>query len=113
MTCDHLDESRNMQAERDAAYAERNQLVAALSRLYPSHLMHHPEDPAWDPEWLNIVCIHAPCGQLTWHIMTAELPLFSHLEVVSDNHWDGHTTAEKYARLSTLMAGGVTVRSDE
>jgi hypothetical protein len=100
---DFLDKSRNMQAERDAAYHERNMLVAALARLYPAHLMDHPPDPNWDPEWLNIVCIDAPCGQMTWHIHVNELPLFEGLPKWP-NHWDGHTTDEKYARLAKLGA---------
>lgn len=87
--------------QRDAAYHERNQLVAFLSRIYPSHLAQHPTDPAWDPEWCNIVCIHAPCGQMCWHIHANEVPLFTGLGY-APNDWDGHTIAEKYERLAKL-----------
>lgn len=83
------------------AYTERNALVAALSRMYPSHLMKHGDDPQWDPEWLWIVCIDSPAGQLSWHLHDAHLPMFSHL-VEQPNDWDGHTTEEKYARVAKL-----------
>lgn len=91
----------DMVAQRDAAYRERNRLVAALTRLYPSHLALHGDDPTWDPEWLNIVCVHAPCGQLTWHIHDSELSMFQHL-LFEPVDWDGHTTEEKYKRLDKL-----------
>src|SRR5262245_18216190 len=54
----HLIQAR--EDDRQQAYRERNELVAFLSRLYPSHLARHPEsDDAWDPAWRTIVCIHA------------------------------------------------------
>lgn len=94
--------SYKTQPQLDAVYTERNALVCALSKLWPSFLMDHPStDDSWDPEWRNIVCIHAPVGQLTWHIHDRELPMFAHLHR-APNHWDGHTTEEKYARLARL-----------
>jgi hypothetical protein len=85
------------------AYTERNALVAALSRLYPSHLMRHGDDPSWDPEWLWIVCIETPVGQMSWHLHEPHLSMFTHL-TEGPNTWDGHTTGEKYARLARLGA---------
>jgi len=90
------------QLERNGVYTERNALVCALSKLYPSHLADHPAwDEGWDPEWLNVVCIHGPTGQMTWHIHRLELDNFEHLPR-HPNDWDGHTTEEKYARLKQL-----------
>lgn len=87
---------------RNLAYEERNRLVSVLSKFWPSHLCLHPDsDKAWDPEWLTIVCIHSPVGQLTWHIHDDHRLLFAHLQV-SDGHWDGHTSADKYARLASF-----------
>lgn len=88
---------------KDRAYKERNQLVAALSRIFESHLMRHPEDDAsWERDWMWIVCIHAPIvGQMTWHLHDSDLPLFKHLQE-GPNHWDGHTTEQKYRRLGGL-----------
>lgn len=86
----------------NGAYEERNLLVSVLSRLYPSHLTKHDErDETWDRDWLNIVCIHTPEGQATWHLKNADLYNFKHLKY-EKNDWDGHKTNEKYARLMLL-----------
>lgn len=90
---------------KDQAYKERNALVCALSKLWPSHFGIHEGPADWDPQWRNVICIHAPApaGQLTWHIHDRELPAFSHLLTVERvNDWDGHSTEEKYARLARL-----------
>ena len=84
----------------DPVYRERDQLVAALSKLFPAHFANH-DDADWEDEWRNIVCIHLPTGQVTWHIHVSEVPLFGHLTIGS-NHWDGHDTPEKYRRLNEL-----------
>jgi hypothetical protein len=86
--------------QKNAAYAERNRLVAALAKCFPAHLCRH-EEPGYEDDWRNIVCIHLPTGQATWHIHDSEVPLFGHLPV-EDGHWDGHTTEEKYARLASV-----------
>ena len=89
--------------EKHNAYAERNKLVAALSKLFPSHIMQHEAtDKDWEDDWRNIVCIELPTGQCTWHIHDSELPLFVHLPRVDTNCYDGHSTEEKYKRLAGL-----------
>ena len=85
-----------------AVYAERDRLVAALSKCYPAHLCRHQADD-WEDDWRNIVCIHLPTGQVTWHIHDGELGWFKHLRLELA-HWDGHDTDEKYARLARLTA---------
>jgi hypothetical protein len=95
-----LDALARQQEAKDAAYLERNRLVALLSKLWPSHLAQHPaDDLAWSRDWLTIVCIHAPFGQITWHLHDAHVPLFAHL-TMGESHWDGHTTEEKYQRIA-------------
>lgn len=89
-------------ADKDGAYRERDELVALLSKLYPSHLAEHePDDRDWDPAWQTIVCIHTPWGQASWHVKwDTEYALFEHLDqehIYSD--WDGHSTEQKYDRL--------------
>lgn len=95
------------------AYRERNQLVAALSRIFPAHLARHPdEDTAWDDDWRWIVCVHINTGmekrfetvqsQATWHIHDSEINLFPHLDE-APNDWDGHSTEEKYNRLRHIV----------
>lgn len=93
---------RNLARSKSSAYAERNQLVAFISKLYPSHLCRHPEsDKEWEDAWRWIACIHSPKGQLTWHIHQSEKKQFAHLKE-KPAHWDGHTTAQKYARLRRI-----------
>ena len=88
---------------KDLAYWERNQLVAALSKMCPSHLCRHEDsDAEWENDWRNIVCVHTPADQITWHIHDSELPYFEHLHY-SDNHYDGHSNEEKYIRLSQIF----------
>lgn len=105
-----LDEVKSLIAERvkaitdqkDGAYRERDALVCALSKVFPAHLCRHPEeDREWEDDWRWIVCVHLPTGQATWHIHDSERPHFDHL-TVSQGHWDGHTTEEKYQRLAAL-----------
>lgn len=104
---------------KDQAYWERNQLVAALSKIYPSSLGKHPEsDKTWDKDWRNIVYINIPVRrlnhlfptgpeyistpmQLSWHIHDSEVCYFEHL-IKGNEKWDGHTTDDKYERLKYL-----------
>jgi hypothetical protein len=95
-------EREKLRAAKDAAYAERNKLVAALSKCFPALLARHPdEDKDWEDDWRWIVFITLPTGQATWHIHDSELPLFAHLER-SAATWDGHSTEEKYRRVEAL-----------
>ncbi len=93
--------------EKDAkntAYTERNQLVAALSKLFPASVEPHQpkEGEIWDPKWSNVVIIDLPTGQASWHIHEDEIPLFQHLQRATGRKWDGHTTEEKYRRVAAL-----------
>lgn len=90
--------------QKDAAYAERNRLVAVLTKLFPAYLGKHPEeDKEWEDDWRNIVFLNIPSGQCTWHVHDSEMWMFKHLEFVETAKWDGHTTAEKYERLARLL----------
>ncbi len=94
-----------LEQQKDAAYAERDRLVAALSKVFPAHLARH-EGADWEDGWRNIVCIHLPAGQATWHIHDSEMSWFGHLETTAEPHWDGHGTEEKYRRLQALPWDG-------
>jgi hypothetical protein len=94
-----------LRAQKDAAYHERNQLVAALSKLFPSHLLIHPAaDATWEDGWRTIVCVHTPLINATWHIHDSERELVAHLEgsTLACAGWDGHSSEEKYQRLSKI-----------
>ena len=88
---------------KNEAYNERNQLVAALSKIFPSWLgMHDITDKTWDMEWSNIVYINALTGQLSWHLHDDDMKYFQHLKFDENVGWDGHSTEEKYRRLAAL-----------
>ena len=94
---------REITASKDGAYSERDQLVAALSKLFPAGLERHPdEDASWENDWRWIVFIDLPTGQASWHIHDSELSMFDHLPRFTGRTWDGHSTPEKYARLALL-----------
>ena len=89
-------------ASKDGAYHERDMLVAALSKCFPSYLARHSdEDKNWDNDWRWIVYIELPTGQASWHIHDSERELFNHLQV-QENKWDGHNTERKCQRLAAL-----------
>ena len=101
----NLSRIKELEEEKDAIYAERDQLVAVLTKLAPlgkAWLSQHPEgDQGWDDEWRTIVFIEFPTGQTSWHIHDSEVSWFSHLPM-KPNTWDGHTTEEKHRRLQAL-----------
>ena len=87
---------------KDGAYHERNVLVCALTKLFPAYLARHNEDDeTWERDWMWIVYIDLPTGQVSWHIHDSEQEMFNHLEV-KENNWDGHNTERKYQRLQAL-----------
>jgi hypothetical protein len=89
--------------ETDAVYAERNALVALVSKLLPAWLERHPEaDTEWENDWRWIVFVDMPTGQASWHIHDLELPWFDHLERREGESWDGHTVDEKYERVRAV-----------
>lgn len=84
----------------DNAYYERNQVVAALAKVFPSGIAKTAID-GWDEAWHNCVYIDLPTGQVSWHYHNREAHLFEGLPKYKDS-WDGHDTPEKYRRLNTL-----------
>lgn len=81
-------------------YRERSQLVAFLSRLYPS-IWYTDEDESDYP----VIYITLPTGQVSWHIHKDDIVYFSVGKVTTDDPWDGHTTEEKYRRLNRALGG--------
>ena len=94
-------EKGGLRAEKHGAYAERNLLVAALSKMFPSH-MERTTIEGWDPEWEQCVYITLPTGQVSWHLKAGEEMNFQHLAWSVVPRWDGHDTPEKYRRLAAL-----------
>jgi len=91
-----------VEKDKDSAYKERNKLVALLTKFFPSFLAKEND------AYLNFYNIHwvvyleTPKGQLSWHIPDLDLFLFDGVRRMATYIWDGHTTEEKYERLSKL-----------
>jgi hypothetical protein len=122
-----LSDIEALKKQKDNAYWERNQLVSALSKLYPAVLRRHdPNDKEWDADWRTIVYIYLPVNdndmvsvkhwidgkgyyQLSWHIHDSEVPMFDHLDYgisrpLFNKDWDNHDTEEKYRRLRKIKS---------
>lgn len=93
------------------AYSERARLIALLAAIYPAVLTEHqPNQPAADaPDISDVIYLQTPRGQLSWHLHPDDVDeMFTHVVRVSPQHpsaqYDGHTTAEKHARIDELIA---------
>lgn len=94
------DALRDMEARKDAAYLERNQVVAALAKAFPSGVARTAIE-GWSEDWHGCVYIDLPTGQASWHFHDSQAYLFDGLPPYT-GAWDGHSTEEKYRRLAAL-----------
>ena len=90
----------DMERRKDAAYLERNQVVAALAKCFPSGIAKTAIE-GWSDDWHGCVYIDTPNGQVSWHFHDSHAYLFEGLPPYSGS-WDGHSTEEKYKRLAGL-----------
>lgn len=95
-----LERIKELEARKDAAYLERNQVVAALASAYPSGIARTTIE-GWSEDWHGCVYIDLPTGQASWHYHDSQAYLFAHLPAYKGS-WDGHTTEEKYTRLAAI-----------
>jgi hypothetical protein len=86
--------------EADQGYFERNAVVAALARLFPSGLAR-TDIPGWDPEWHGCVYIDLPTGQVSFHYHDRDAHLFDGLPPYAGS-WDGHDKDMALARLAQV-----------
>lgn len=91
-----------MRARKDAAYEERNKVVAALAKVFPSGVARTAIE-GWSDDWHGCVYIDLPTGQVSWHFHDSQAHLFAGLPPYTKG-WDGHDTPEKYRRLAMLAA---------
>lgn len=96
------DEMEEMRTRKDAAYLERNQVVAALAKCFPSGIARTAIE-GWSEDWHGCVYIDLPTGQVSWHYHDSHAHLFAGLPPYAGK-WDGHDTAEKYRRLDALQS---------
>jgi hypothetical protein len=86
---------------KDAAYKERNQLVALLSTCFPAGKAKTAIE-GWDEAWHGCVYIDFPWGQASWHYHDSDARMFEHLPQYL-GEWDGHTTQEKYDAIAAAI----------
>ena len=86
--------------EKDEAYRQRNHLVAALARQFPSGIAH-TNIAGWDPEWHGCCFIDLPSGQVSYHYHDSQAHLFAGLPRYT-KPWDGHDKETVHARLAEL-----------
>lgn len=106
-----------MRDRKDAAYLERNRVVALLARLLPS-VRTKTDIPGWAENWHGCVFLKLPTGeQLSWHYRDDHAHLFEGLPFVESVEYDGHTTEQKYAtieffcgEIDALMKASATAR---
>lgn len=97
-------------AQRDAAYAERNQCVALIGRMavalgWQVGVGEHPKsDTSWEADWRTVLFIQLPAGQVSWHFHDSERHLLDGLPI-STGVWDGHSTDLKYLRVNATRPG--------
>ncbi len=89
---------------KDAAYTERNRLVALLAALFPSSLEEVPFGPKQLPVLTWWIIIELPTGSVAWQVAPDDLTLFAHVPRHQGRTWDGDTTEEKYQRIAALIA---------
>lgn len=94
------EELQSMEERKDAAYLERNEVVAALAQCFPSGLAKTAIE-GWSEDWHGCVYIDLPTGQASFHYHDSQAYLFKGLPQYQGK-WDGHTTQEKYERLARL-----------
>ena len=86
--------------EKDEAYRQRNHLVAALARLFPSGI-RATNIEGWEPDWRGCVFIDLPSGQISYHYHDSQAHLFADLPPY-EKPWDGHDKETVHARLAAL-----------
>lgn len=90
----------------DAAYTERNKLAVLLA--HTAFLRGWKAGRSWDlfgePGWQNVVIIDLPTGQVSWHVGQADVES-TRLRTLPkyDGKYDGHSTDEKWARVSEYI----------
>lgn len=99
------DALKDMEARKDAAYEERNRVVAALAWMcvWAGWKVGTARTAieGWSEDWHGCVYIDFPHGQASWHYHDSHAHLFRELPAYRGS-WDGHTTLEKYERVAYL-----------
>lgn len=90
-----------LEQAKNEAYHERNQLVAALSKLFPAYITR-TDIPGWDASWHGCVYINLPSGQISYHYHDSEHYLFADLPIFT-GEWDGHDKDTVHRILQSIQ----------
>lgn len=88
--------------KKDEGYRQRNVLVAALARVYPSGI-RRTNIEGWSEDWHGCVYIDLPSGQISYHYHDSQAHLFAGLPPYT-KEWDGHDKKTVEDRLLTITA---------
>lgn len=97
-----MEEIEKIKKQKDAAYWERNQLIAALSKLFPANLAKHPEDDKeWEDDWRTIVVIALPFKATTLRRFSSDDIRKTYPDLVwHTKSKDGETEPLEYLQLT-------------
>jgi hypothetical protein len=95
-------EIARLREDKNSAYFERNNLVAALARVYPSGIRRTSIE-GWDDDWHGCCFIDLPSGQISYHYHNSHAHLFEGLSPY-ETPWDGHDKDTVHARLAAIDA---------
>lgn len=99
---------RELVAQKDGAYLERNRCVALIARTALAYGWRagiaRTAIEGWSEDWHGCVYVDLPTGQVSWHYHDSQAHLFAGLPAYT-GAWDGHDTAEKYRRVGEAFAG--------
>lgn len=90
-----------MEDRKDGAYIERNHLVAALARCFPSGIRKTAIE-GWSDDWHGCVYIDLPAGQISYHYHDSQASLFDSLPAY-EKPYDGHTKCQVHERLESAQ----------
>lgn len=99
-----------LETDKDDAYRQRNYLVAALARLFPSGV-RNTNIPGWADDWHGCCFINLPSGQISYHFHDSHRHLFAGLPPY-ESPWDGHEKETVHNRLLAISTG-YTAKSQE
>lgn len=97
-------QARQRRARMRRVYDQRDELLVALSKLLPAHLMPTKREATLagtDEDWLWSLCVHG-AEQMVWPLDNRSAARFSHLPRSTANHWDGHDSKGRSVRLAAL-----------
>lgn len=97
--------------EKDEAYRQRNVLVAALARLYPSGV-RRTNIEGWSSDWHGCVYIDLPTGQISYHYHDSQAYMFLGLPAYT-KPWDGHDKETVEKRLAGVASSAAPEKGFE